>query len=165
MDREEYQGLLSARLAHLKQRAIEELRSILLKPLPEADAILDVEIFPDSLFDGLPIRLFFMAPSGGTELAPSHELLAGQADAAWSTAERDAIIQAGEEDDAFDHLSIDGPAILAWFVDCWEEAGGSNYPLDAFVGEHDSDKSLRLRTKEWTRSEGKWRLDHPWGNR
>ena len=157
MEEREYVQLLSSRLDRLRSRAIRELRSLLNEPETRLDAVLDVEIFPDSLFEGMPIRLFLMSADGGAEIAPSRGLLDGTPDAMWTPSETQAIVEAGEEGDGFDRYGIDASAFVTWFAQCWTEAGGRDYPLRAFVGQHDGDQALDLHTGEWVQSESRWR--------
>jgi hypothetical protein len=156
MTEREYRGLIAARLSAASGRAVAELKVLLSRPEAQAPNVVDIEIFPDSLFDGLPIRLFFMKPDGGSEVAPSHPLLNGDPDLRWSEAERVAIIAAEEADPDLDIHSIDGQLFLSWVSECWREAAASS-SVWAFAGEHDGARWFQLNTGKWVEAEEKWR--------
>src|SRR6185295_9743319 len=98
----------------LRPRVVEELRAIVVRPLPTPDVVLHVEVFDDGLWDGIPVRIFFSTPDGGDEVAPSQGLLEGHPDAAWSPAERAALAPA-VEDDTFSFGDVETPLFIDWF--------------------------------------------------
>jgi hypothetical protein len=76
---------------------------------------------------------------------------------------REKLVPQGAIDqDAYEDAGVDtfesGARVLAeWFGECWESAGGSRFPIPAYIHHHDRPSYYDLRRKRWVKESQVWK--------
>ncbi len=168
-DAESYQRLIMSYLEKLSDRLRAELRLLLSNRFHPDVALVDIEVFADGLEWELPVRLFLMDKGNNevfhddpgyfpessmgflvvVERVIPDDLVDGEA----LVDVQDALEEAG-----VDTSEVETQAIIAWFAACWQQAGGGECPLPAYICAHDDIRSFDLKQMEWAPdAEGKWK--------
>jgi hypothetical protein len=125
-------------LTKLSKPLVAELKTIIKAPQPEDTALLDFELHLSNTLDIVASPMNSGAGQlGGTFLLKSSERHLPND---LSTAQSKAL----------------APAIISWFSECWDQAGGAKFGLPAYVFQHDSLRSFGLRKKVWIADSKKW---------
>jgi hypothetical protein len=153
-DEDTYMRWIRSLLDGLSSAVEQQLRLILSAHFHPGVVLLDTEVFPDGLQDGIPMRMFQIDAhnsevfhSDAAYLQPSSiGILEGATD----------IIPAAETDRpqryteaGLDTIQIEMSTLLDWFAVAWIAAGGQQCPLPAYACYHDDDKSFDLRRSRW----------------
>lgn len=161
-DADSYQQWIMGVLNRLSPALESQIRTILSYRFHPRVVLLDVEVFPDGLREGLPMRMFlidaqncetfhddpayFLPSSIGfldeiTEVIPTNEV------------DRRSRYEAA----GIDTVEIEMAALIDWFIACWMRAGGQQSTRPAYICRHDERESFDLRRMKWeANARGKW---------
>ncbi len=145
---------------HLKPLTAElvpVLRRLIEYPYPPEVANLDFEVFCDGFTDGFPVRVFFMDAHNGELFVyrgsqaeypcdVNPELLKVE-----HVYPREFAAAFKEEDDTLDTFTLAGDALIPWFAECWEAAGGRRFNRGAQIGLHDEFRRFDLVRMKWVK--------------
>ncbi|MDQ0229022.1 hypothetical protein [Metabacillus malikii] len=60
----------------------------------------------------------------------------------------------GQNDEELSRMETE--VIVAWFIDCWKQAGGQNAKVHSYFSFHDVDKCYDLHDDKWITDGDKW---------
>jgi hypothetical protein len=149
-----YKRWIRSLLGRLSPALEQQVRTILSARFDPRVVLLDTEVFPDGLRDGIPMWMFqidahnsevfhddpaYLLPSCIGFLEAIAEVIPhGEADR-----------QQRYEEAGVDTTQVESTTLLEWFVACWGAAGGQQCPLPAYVCYHDDRESFDLRQLKW----------------
>jgi hypothetical protein len=108
----------------------------------------DWRIFPVHAFamdDESSDEVYFKRPFYGPVLPDAGELIPAG-----------AIDQDGYEKDSVATFESGARVLAEWFGECWHAAGGSDYPIPAYISLHDSSRYFDLRARRWVQDSDIW---------
>lgn len=123
--------------------------------VPEVRCV-DFEVFCDGFTSGFPVRAFFLDEDnteyfvdvGGEPTYPCSvppELL--EIDGIYPQEVEERVYAV---DPDLDYMTLAGQVAVAWFAECWKQAGGLQFPLRATIGLHDDSPRFDLVRQAWT---------------
>ncbi|HEX5441309.1 MAG TPA: hypothetical protein VFW76_10520 [Ktedonobacterales bacterium] len=139
-----------------------QLRSIFGYQFHPRVVLLDTEVFPDGLREGVPMRMFLIDAQGNETFQddPAYFLPAsiGILQDIREVAPPDEMErQKRYEHAGVDTLEVEMATLVEWFAACWIRADGQQCPLPAYVSYHDDKVSFDLKQMRWeTNAQGKW---------
>ena len=152
MTEDTYAEMVREHLIPFREQLTRELAAIPLSALPQ-DAILDVEVFPDSLMNGVFASAGFLDASGGRVIGESYFLLDGVAFHIDRAKLHDVL--AAPHD--FDVLAKNMDLQVEVIAEAWTMAWGQAAPCRAYACRHDDDASFDLNQRRWViDDEEKW---------
>jgi hypothetical protein len=153
-DADSYKRWIRSLLDRLSPALEQQLRTILSAHFHPRVVLLDTEVFPDGLRDGIPMRMFQIDAHNSEVFHddPAY-LLPSSIGILEEIAE---VIPHGESDRqqryegaGVDTIQIELATLLEWFAACWVAAGGQQCPVPAYVCYHDDRESFDLRQLKW----------------
>ncbi|MGZ3715831.1 MAG: hypothetical protein ACXVA4_10455 [Ktedonobacterales bacterium] len=161
-DADGYKQWIRRYLDRLSPALENQLQTILSYRFHPQVVLLDTEIFPDGLREGIPIRMFlidkhnsevfhsnpaYFLPSSISLLEDIKEVIPQ------SQVDRQQLYQ----DAGIDTLDIEMGTLVEWFTECWIRADGRQCKLPAYICYHDDNKAFDLRQMKWVANvHGKW---------
>lgn len=136
----------------------QQLRTILSARFHPRVVLLDTEVFPDGLRNGMPMRMFQIDAHNGevfhddsAYLLPSSIGILDDVAEVIPQAEKDR--QQRYEVAGVDTIQIESSTLLEWFAACWVAVGGQQCPVPAYICYHDDSESFDLRQLKWEPNE------------
>lgn len=153
-DADGYKRWIRGLLDRLSPALEGQLRTILSARLHPRVVLLDTEVFPDGLRDGIPMRMFQIDARNGevfhddpAYLLPSSIGILDEIAEVIPHGEADR--QQRYEEAGVDTTQVASTTLLEWFAACWVAAGGQQCPVPAYVCYHDDRESFDLRQLKW----------------
>lgn len=115
---------------------VKELRELLLRAVNDAAYLISFEVHPSSIVANFPVRWDWM------------EADLGQIDGGTLLADAGPLIQREHLGNG-DPLLLVLPLLANWFADRWEEAGGHQYRLPAYIECQDGEVMFNLKERIW----------------
>jgi hypothetical protein len=105
----------------------------------------DFPVCAFAMDDDAPNEVYFEPPFNGLLLPDAGEL----------------IPEGAIDQDAYEEAGVatfeSGARVLAeWFGECWHAAGGTTFPIPAYISLHDSSRYYDLRARRWVRDSEIW---------
>jgi hypothetical protein len=141
-------------IERLTPALVSALRRITATTPPAEVKVLAFEIEPDwrefpvylhAMDDVFPNEVYFRPPFHGGLLRDAGELIP-----------EGAIDQEAYEEAGVGTFESGARVLAVWFGECWHEAGGSTFPLPAYISLHDSTRYYDLRAHRWVRESNIW---------
>jgi hypothetical protein len=141
----QFRLLMNLQLARHEDIAKEAIANILKTPVPDDVKILLFETQSDwysipivafSMDDASPDEVYFDEPFSGFLIDGGGPALVIE----------DAIDQDKFEDAGIDTFDITHEMIAGWFASIWKECGGDQFARPAYIGAHDRDAFVDLRS-------------------
>lgn len=161
-DADGYKQWIRSLLDRLSPALERQLRTILSYRFHSRVVLLDTEVFPDGLRDGVPMRMFLIDARNSETfhddpayfLPSSIGILEDVRDVVPPDEEERQKLY---EDAGVETLEIEMATLVEWFAACWIRADGQQYPLPAYVSYHDDDRAFDLKQMKWeTKTLGMW---------
>jgi hypothetical protein len=161
-DGDGYKRWIRSLLDRLSPALESQLRSILSYRFHPRVVLLDIEVFPDGLRDGVPMRMFLIDAQNNETFHDDHAYFLpssigilediGEVIPLNEVDRRKIYENAGVET-----LEIEMATLVEWFAACWIRASGQACPLPAYVSYHDDTVSFDLKQMKWeANAQGKW---------
>jgi len=157
-----YRQWIRGWLDRLSPALESQLRTILSCRFHPRVILLDIEVFPTGLQDGIPMRMFLIDARNGEEFhddpayfLPTSIGLLDEIKEAIPSGEAER--RKGYEDAGVATLEVEMATLVEWFVACWIQADGPHFRLPAYIGYHDDRESFDLQQMRWAPNvQGKW---------
>lgn len=139
-----------------------QLRTILSHRFHPRIVLLDTEVFPGGLGEGIPMRMFLIDEHNGETFHddPAYFLPSsiGMLEEITAVIPRhEADRQQRYQDAGVDTMEMEMAALVEWFAERWIRAGGQQCKLPAYICYHDGRESFDLKQMRWEANvNGKW---------
>jgi hypothetical protein len=134
----DFEQAVIERLEPHRAELVVNLRQLIRHEYAPGVARLHFEVYCDQFLDTFPVSFFYLDEKGDE---------CGLGDATWPKV--GDLVEAEElldeeflEDEQFeglDTMTASGQALIIWFADCWQAAGGKNFPFKATIRLHDAE--------------------------
>lgn len=161
-DADSYKPWIRSLLDRLSPALESQLRTILRYHFHPRVVLLDTEVFPDGLRDGVPMRIFLIDAQNSEAFHDDHAYFLpstiGILEDVREVIPPDEIErQKRYEDAGVATLEIEMVALVEWFAACWIRVDGQQCPLPAYISFHDDIASFDLKQMKWeANAQGKW---------
>jgi hypothetical protein len=157
-DADSYKRWIRSLLEQLTPALEQQLRTILSARFHPLVVLLDTEVFPDGLGDGIPMRMFQIDAHNGEVFHDDPAYLLPSSigildDIAEVILPAETSRQQRFEEAGVDTIQIESATLLEWFTACWGAAGGQQCLVPAYVCYHDESESFDLRQLKWKSNE------------
>ncbi len=150
MDRRaEFEGAFRAQIGRFRAPLVPELRRFLRVQPPPRAALVMFEVYSDWRSFAVSAFAFdrdWVEVSAGTPFQEARPRIPGE------LVPEGAIDQDAFEDDGVATFETGAVLLAELFHQCWREAGGTGYPLPAYIKHHDRGTALDLGTGGWVRT-------------
>lgn len=151
----QFRSLLAGQLARHENTVGEAIANILNAPIPDDVKILMFETQSDwdripivvfSMDDVSPDEVYYDEPFSGFLIEPGGPALVAEG----------AIDQDRFEDAEIDTFDVTHEMLAEWFASIWGKCGGNKFARPAYVGAHDRDAFIDLRSAKIRTSGDIW---------
>ncbi len=141
----QFRSLLKGQLARHENIVQDAIANILKTPVPDEVKVLLFETQSD--WDTIPIVVFSMDDASPDEVYYDEPFSGFLIDGGGpELVVEDAIDQDKFEDAGIDTFDISHEMIARWFASIWKTCGGDQFTRPAYVGAHDRDAFIDLRS-------------------
>ncbi|GER89004.1 hypothetical protein KDW_31660 [Dictyobacter vulcani] len=149
-----YTQWIRSLLEKLEPALESQLQTIVTARFHPHVVLLDTEVFPDGLREGVPLRMFLLDAHNSevfhhdaTFFLPSSIGLLEAVKEVIPPSEEDR--QKLYEEAGVETIEIEMSTLIEWFVACWMRAGGQHVTLPAYICRHDDQESFDLHQMKW----------------
>jgi hypothetical protein len=161
-DADGYKRWIGSLLERLSPALESQLRLILSHRFHPRVVLLDIEVFPDGLREGVPMRMFLIDAQNNETFHNDHAYFLPSSIGILEDISEVVPLDEVErqklyEDAGVETLEIEMATLVEWFAACWIRADGQQCPLPAYVGFHDDKALFDLKQMMWkANAQGKW---------
>lgn len=152
-----FQAGVVRHLEPLSNQLVPVLRRLLAHPFVPQVHHLDFEVFCDGFSSGFPVRAFFMDADNCEHFVYADGKTQYPCDVDPGLLKIQRVYppefeeEFGTEAPDLDYFTLAGQALVPWFGQCWDDAGGARFDRGAFIGLHDDLRRYDLLRQEWAR--------------
>jgi hypothetical protein len=155
MNRMMFQQRVVEALSSHTEALIHVLRQLVRHPYPPEVVHLAFEVFTDGFRSGFPVRVFFI------DAENNEFFLYEDGEAKYPSSVDPGLLdipsvygeelekELEEDDPEADFYTLAGEALVPWFSDCWQAAGGAGFSRAASIRLHDDVKFFDLIARQW----------------
>lgn len=133
---------------------IPVLREIIGTPVPPVVKLLAFEMQAD--WRSFPVHVFAMDDQSPDELYYERPFYAQLLRDTGPLIPKGAIDQDGYEEAGVATFESVAVVMAEWFGECWHVAGGTAFPIPAYIHLHDNSRYYDLRARRWVRDSDIW---------
>jgi len=142
-------------IERLSPKLVSALRAITSATPPAAVKVLSFEVQSD--WDALPVYAFAMDDESPNEVYFKPPFSGKVLKTRGPLIPRGAIDQDAYEEAGVATYESGARVLCEWFGECWEAAGGSKFPIPAYINHHDRASYYDLRRKRWVKQSQIWK--------
>jgi hypothetical protein len=155
MLKQQFQQEVRNHLDQLTDQLVPILKQLIEYPyVPEVKS-LDFEIFCDGFTEGFPVRAFFMDEDN------CEHFIYVEGQAQYPCPINPGLLDIphvypdeleerySQQDEDLDTFTAAGEALIPWFAECWQQAGGLSFPRQAQIMLHDDIEAFDLVHQVW----------------
>ncbi len=146
----EFRGYIERHTAAL----ISALRRIVSTPVPPVVKLLAFEMQAD--WRSFPVHVFAMDDESPNEVYYEPPFYAAVLPDAGPLVPKGTIDQNRYEEAGVATFESGARVMAEWFGECWHAAGGSLFPIPAYIHLHDSSRYYDMRARQWVRDSDIW---------
>lgn len=150
----EFEREFREQIEQFRPALVKQLHTLVTTEPPPEVKILSFVIFP--YWDKFPVRVFAMDDQSPDEVYFEPPFSDGILEEAGALVPRGAIDQDVYENADVDTLKTGARVLAEWFGECWQEAGGRETTLPAYIGYHDQPELYDLNLKKWVDESEVW---------
>jgi hypothetical protein len=153
--KEQFQEEVREYLDRLTDRIVPVLKQLVEYSYVPAVKSLDFEVFCDSFAYAFPVRAFFMDEDNSEYFIYVDGKAQYPCPVDPGLLEIEGVYPAEleemyfQQDEDLDIFTIAGETLIDWFAECWKEAGGLSFPLQAHIALHDDVRAFDLVNQKW----------------
>ena len=157
-----YKQWIRSLLDRLSPALESQLRTILSYRFHPRVVLLDTEVFPDGLREGVPMRMFLIDAQNNETFRDDHAYFLPSSIGILEDIREVVPLDEMERQKLYETagvetLEIEMATLVEWFAACWIQAGGQQCPLPAYINYHDGKASFDLKQMTWeTKAQGMW---------
>jgi hypothetical protein len=153
-DANSYKQWIRPFLERLSPALESQLQTIFSSRFHPHVVLLETQVFPDGLREGVPLRMFLIDAHNSeafhhdpTYFLPTSIGLLEEIEEVipQSEAERQKLY----EEAGVETVEVETITLIEWFVACWIRAGGQHFTLPAYLCRHDDRESFDLKQMKW----------------